>query len=53
MFQGVFGTSCSLVGGTGHEMPVHAWWGIGYHEEHASRAYAEMISWFEKHLGAS
>ena len=41
--------NCLAIPGTGHEFSGED----GYHEEHGSRAHAEMISWFEKHLGAS
>ncbi len=43
------GVNCVAIPGTGHEFSGQD----GYHEEHGSRAYAEMIGWFETHLSAS
>jgi dipeptidyl aminopeptidase/acylaminoacyl peptidase len=41
------GVNCVAIPGTGHEFRGED----GYHEKHGSHAYAEMTSWFEKHLG--
>ena len=43
------GVNCVAIPGTGHEFRGED----GYHEEHGARAHAEMISWFEKHLGSA
>ena len=42
------GVNCVAIPGTGHEFSGED----GYHEEHGARAHAEMISWFEKHMGS-
>jgi acetyl esterase/lipase len=39
---------CVAIPGTGHEFRSEN----GYREEHGSRAVAEMIGWFAKHLGS-
>ena len=41
--------NCLAIPGTGHEFRGED----GYHEEHGSRANAEMVSWFVRHLHVS
>ena len=41
--------NCLAIPGTGHEFRGED----GYHEEHGTRAHAEMVSWFVRHLHAS
>ena len=43
------GVNCAVIQGTGHEFSRKD----GDHEKHGSRANAETISWFEKHLGTT